>query len=96
MSNKAMIINALAQMNQHPNAVSRSLRAFQRSERALSNEHSRLINEYLDQWVAVANRTVIAHGESLEQVLADVDATDTPRANVIVRFIERVQRRLVL
>ena len=83
-------------MNERPNAASRSLRAFQRSERSLSNNHPRLTIEYLDQWVAVANRTVIAHGESLEQVLADADATDTPRTDVIIRFIERIQRTLVL
>ena len=96
MSNKAVIMNALTQMNERPSAVSQSLRAFQRSARVLSNNHPRLTIEYLDQWVAAANRTVIAHGESLEQVLADADATDTPRANVIVRFIETDQRTLVL
>jgi hypothetical protein len=62
----------------------------------LSGDHPRLINEYPDQWVAVANRKVMAHGDTLEQVLAEVDARDIPRDDVIVRFIERTQRTLIL
>ena len=95
VSNKA-VVSVLTEMNEDPGNTARSLRAFQRSARVLSNDHPRLINEYPDQWVAVTDSTVIAHGDTLEQVLAQIDAKDIPRADVIVRFIERTQRTLIL
>jgi len=96
MSNKAIIMSALTQMDERPNKMGRSLRAFQRSARVLSDSHPRLIDEYPNQWVAVADSTVIAHGNTLKQVLKQVDAGDIPRADVIVRFIDRTQRTLIL
>lgn len=96
MSNKASIISALTQMGERPRTISRSLRAFQRSARILSDSHPRLINEYPNQWVAVADSTVIAHDNTLKKVLKKVDAEGVSRADVIVRFIDRTQRTLIL
>ncbi len=96
MNNKAVVMSVLTQMNEDPSGMAQSLRAFQRSARVLSDSHPRLIDEYPDQWVAVADRTVMAHGDTLEQVLAQLDAENISRADVIVRFIERTQRTLIL
>jgi glutathione S-transferase len=60
------------------------------------DHHPRLIDEYPDQWVAVADSAVMAHGDTLEQVLTQIDAQNISRADVIVRFIERTQRTLIL
>lgn len=96
MSNKAAVISVLTQMNERPGTIARSLRAFERSARVLSDDHPRLIDEYPDRWVAVADRTVMAHGDTLEQVLEQIDAQGISRADVIVRFMERTQRTLIL
>lgn len=96
MTNKAIIMSALTQMDEHPGEVGRSLSAFQRSARVLSDSHPRLIDEYPNQWVAVADSTVIVHGNTLKQVLKQVDAEGISRADVIVRFIDRTQRTLIL
>lgn len=96
MSNKAFVISVLTQMNENPNAVARSLRAFQESARVLSDNHPRLIDEYPDQWVAIADSIVKAHNNTLEQVLEQIDAENISRGDVIVRFIERTQRTLIL
>ena len=96
MSNKAIVVNALTQMNEQPSTIAQSLRVFQRAARVLSDNHPRLIDEYPDQWVAVADSTVMVHGDTLEQVLEQIDAQDISRADVIVRFIERTQRTLIL
>ncbi len=96
MTNKAIIMSALTQMDEHPREMGRSLRAFQRSARVFSDSHPRLIDEYPNQWVAVADSTVMAHGNTLKQVLKQVDAEGIPRADVIVRFIDRTQRTLIL
>ncbi len=96
MSNKAVVMDVLTRMNEHPDTMARSLRAFHRSARVLSDNHPRLIDEYPNQWVAVADSTVMAHGDTLEQVLARIDAENISRADVIIRFIERTQRTLIL
>lgn len=96
MSNKAVIMNALSQMDEQPREIGRSLRAFQRSARVLSDTHPRLIDEYPNQWVAIADSTVIAHANTLKKVLKQVDVEGVSRANVIVRFIDRTERTLIL
>jgi hypothetical protein len=96
MSNKAAVLNILTQMNERPKSVARSLRKFQRSARMLSSNQPRLIDEYPDQWVAVSDNAVVAHGEDLKKVLQQVDKKGIPRADVLVRFIERTQRTLIL
>ena len=96
MSNKSVVMSALAQMNERPKTMARSLRAFQRSARVLSDNHPRLIDEYPNQWVAISDSNVIAHCKTLKQVLKQVDAEGIPRADVIVRFIDRTQRTLIL
>ena len=96
MGNKAAILTALAQMNERPETAARSLREFQRSARVLSSNQPRLIDEYPDQWVAVSDGTVVAHGNSLNKVLRKVDKKGVCRSDVIVRFMERTQRTLIL
>lgn len=96
MTKKAAVLAALTDMNERPGDAARSLRAFHRSARVLSRNQPRLIDEYPDQWVAVSDGSVIAYGESLDQVLRQVDKSGLRRSDVIVRFIERTQRTLIL
>ncbi len=96
MANKAAILTALALMNERPETTARSLREFQRSARVLSSNQPRLVDEYPDQWIAVSDGTVVAHGDKLEKVLRQIDQKGIRRFEVIVRFIERTQRTLIL
>ena len=96
MSNKAAVMGVLTRMNKHPSAMARSLRALQRSARVLSDNHPRLIDEYPNQWVAVADSAVMAHGDTLEQVLTRIDTEDISRDDVIIRFMERPRHTLIL
>lgn len=89
-------MNVLAQMNERPESAVRSLHNFERSAHVLSNNQPRLIDEYPDQWVAVSEGAVVANGETLDAVLRQVDKKGLTRSDVIVRFIERTQRTLVL
>ncbi len=96
MANKAAILTALALMNERPETTARSLREFQRSARVLSSNQPRLVDEYPDQWIAVSDGTVVAHGDKLNIVLRQIDQKGIDRSDVIVRFIERTQRTLIL
>ena len=96
MSNKAAILETLAQMNERPEAAARSLREYQKSARVLSSNQPRLIDEYPDQWVAVSDSNVIANGANLKNVLQQVDRKGFNRSDILIRFIERTQRTLIL
>ena len=96
MGNRAAILTALEQMNERPETAAHTLREFQRSARVLSENQPRLIDEYPDQWIAVSDGTVVAHGYKLDKVLRQIDQNGIHRSDIIVRFIERTQRTLIL
>lgn len=96
MANKSAVLTVLKDMDERPRDMARSLRKFHRAERVLSDDHPRLIDQYSDQWVAVSDGAVIAHGTDLNKVLRQVDNKGVPRSDIIVRFIERTQRTLIL
>ena len=89
-------MRVLTEMEERPDEMARSLRAFQRSEHVLSDDHPNLIAAYPDQWVAVSESAVLAHSETLQDLLGQIDAQGISRSDVIVRFIERTQRTLIL
>jgi len=79
-----------------PRAVDRELRAFKRTARVLSSKTPRLIDEYPKQWVALYNAKVQAHAATLQSLLAQVEERGLPRGHVIVRYIDRTQRTMIL
>lgn len=96
MTNKTAVLTALRDMNEHPRDTARSLRKFHRAARVLSDNQPGLIDQYPDQWVAVSDGAVVAHGDDLNRVLRQVDRAGIPRSDIIVRFLERTQRTLIL
>ena len=73
------------------------LRQVQRSAQVLSTDHPRLIDLYLKRWVALHNGEVIADAATIEKLLERVDEIDPQsRSHVLVRFIDRRQRTMIL
>ena len=89
---KARVIEQLG----NPREVDRQLQDFRRAARVFSSRHPRLIDEYPNQWVAVYRGKVKAHGSTLNSVVSQVDKLGLPRESVVVRFIDRSQRTLIL
>lgn len=96
MNPKAAVMAALAHMDERPERAARSLADFQRSEQAFSARHPRLVDAYPEQWVAVSDGVVVAHGEHLDEVVGEAERRGYNRSDIIVRFIERTQRTLIL
>ena len=80
----------------NPREVDRQLQDFRRAARVFSSSHPRLIDEYPNQWVAVYRDKVKAHGSTLNSVVRQVDKLGLPKESVVVRFIDRSQRTLIL
>jgi hypothetical protein len=79
-----------------PRSVDRDLQVFRRSARVLSSRDPRLIDRYAKQWVAVYQGKVCAQGKTLRSLLAQVDKKGLPRERLIVRFIDKTQRTMIL
>lgn len=78
-----------------PEHEATELERFRRVAKTLSEDHPRFIDEYPQKWVAVADGTVVT-ADTLDELLAEVDRRAIPRERLMVRFIDRDERVLVL
>ena len=90
--------NAQAVLEQlgDPKDIDRDLRSFRRTAQVLSSNRPRLIDRYPKQWVALYRGRVRASGNTFASVIAEVGKKRLPREHVIVRFIDRNQRTMIL
>ena len=89
-------VQAVLEQVGDPRDVERDLRSFRRTARILSSNHPRLINRYPNQWVALHRGRVRASGRTFASVMAQIDKKGLPREHVIVRFIDKNQRTMIL
>ena len=79
-----------------PAKICKELAAFRETAMFLSSNRPRLIERYPDQWVALFDNRVQAHGDELTSVLEELDAKGLPRERAIVRYLDTKPRTLVL
>ena len=80
----------------NPEDIDRELQIFRKSARALSSHYPRLIDRYQKKWIAIYDGRPIAEGRTLQATLQEVDRKGLPREHVIVRYIDRNQRTMIL
>lgn len=80
----------------NPADIDRELQSFRRAALVLSSKHPRLIDRYPKQWVAVYRGRVRASGRTFWSVLRQIDQRGLPREQIIVRYIDRNQRTMIL
>jgi hypothetical protein len=79
-----------------PKRLDTELQEFRRSAKLLSSRRVDLIAKYAKRWIAIYDRQVRADGSSLNQLLAKVDQLQVPRDRVVIRYIDRNLRRMIL
>ena len=79
-----------------PEEIDRDLQSFRKSAMLLSSSHPRLVDSYENQWVAVYEGDTVAHGDTLKEVLEKIDKKGIPRGHVVVRYIDRAPRTMIL
>jgi len=89
-------VQAVLEQIGDPRDVERDLRSFRRTALALSSNHPRLIDRYPNQWVALHRGRVRASGRTFASVMVQIDKKGLPREHVIVRFIDKNQRTMIL
>ncbi len=78
-----------------PAEVAEGLARSRAAASALSADHPRFIDRYKGQWVALHDHEVLA-ANTLEDLLSQLDGEGISREHVIVRYIERDERVLIL
>ena len=53
----------------------------------IDRDKSELLSKYADNWVAVYNSKVIAHGEKYRDVVKDLERKGLPMEEVAVKFL---------
>lgn len=79
-----------------PKRVSRELQRFQKDAQILSSEHHQLIERYPNRWIAVYDGKVRAHARTLNALISKIERQGFPRDHVIIRYIDRSERTLIL
>lgn len=95
MTTHAEIQDVLEQLG-NPADVDRELRGFRRAARVLSSKQPRMIDEYPKQWIAVYQGRVRVRARTFRSLMLQVDNKGLPRQHIIVRFIDRNQRTMIL
>ena len=77
-------------------AIELSLRRFQEDVRYLHSLQQELLQKYLDQWVAVYERNLVAHGKTLPEVRRQLSKKQIPQSEVAMEFIARERKAMLL
>ena len=87
---------ALKYLGASAKQVDRELAAFRKTAAVMSQADPRLIDKYAKQWVGVYRGKVEASGSTLNSVLRQLDKMHIPTENVMVRYIDRHRRTMIL
>lgn len=68
----------------------------QRDLEYLSASRDRLVTKYDEQWVAIFNEALVAHAHEVEELLAQLDERGISPDQVIVDYLTKEQRTLIL
>ena len=79
-----------------PKRVDAELQEFRKDVKALSSCNAMLIDKYTKRWIAFYRGKVQADARSLNEILAEVDRLGLPRESVIVRYIDRNTRTMIV
>ena len=80
-----------------PQQLADGIAQAQRSGQVLSNEYPRLLAEFSQKWIALRDGEVIAANETLDGLLASVEAYHPgSRSHILVQFIDNEQPMLFL
>ena len=79
-----------------PKQVARDLQRFRKNTRTVESTHPKLVDTYPDKWVAVYEGKVRAHSTTFSSLMVAMERQGLPRKDVIVRYIDREERILIV
>ena len=88
--------DAILELLGDPSQVDQELTSFSETAKILSSEHPRMIEQYPKQWIALYQGVVRAQASTYGSVLREVEKKGLPAEHMIVRFIDRKPRTMIL
>jgi len=79
-----------------PKQVQKELTEFRKAADVFSSSKAKLIAHYPKQWVAVKGKTVVANARTLPALIKELKQKGVPKETVMVRYIEKNLRTLIL
>ena len=87
---------ALKHLGASAQQVDRELAEFREAAAVMSQAHPRLIDHYAKQWVGVYRGEVEASGSTINAVMRQLNNKHIPTNKVMVRYIDRHRRTMIL
>ena len=79
-----------------PQRLEADLQKFHNAGKLLSSLRMELLNKYPNQWVGLYEGEICADAPTLEHLLAKLDELRIPRKETVVRYVDQIQRRMIL
>jgi hypothetical protein len=86
----------LAEIIGDPQRLDAELQKFRKDTKLLSSKRMNFIAKYPKRWIAIYDGQVRADARSLKQILTKVDELQLPREGVVIRYVDRNLRRMIL
>ena len=88
--------NTIEQIIGDPKQLDAELQEFRKDSKLLSSRRAKLLSKYPKRWVAIYRGIVQADARSLNEVLSKIDDLGLPRDKVIVRYVDKDIRKMIL
>lgn len=79
-----------------PATLEGELDHFRENARALSSRRRHFIEHYPQRWVAVYDGDVSVDAPTLPELLRRIDEGGLPRGHVVIRYIDKHPRKMIL
>ena len=79
-----------------PQRLDADLQRFRKDAKVLSSQRTKFAEKYPNRWVAVYGGKVQADADSLDHLLARLDALKIPRGKAVIRHMNQNMRRMIL
>lgn len=79
-----------------PRKIAKDLRQYRKAAKVLSSDHPRLVETHPRKWVVIYEGKVQVEGKSLDQVLKGAAEQHLPKDKIIVRYIEKNRKTMIL
>ena len=80
----------------NPQRLDTELQQFRKDVNLLSSRYRDFSGEYPKRWIAVYGGKVQADADSLDHLLARLDALKIPRGKAVIRYMNQSMRRMIL
>ena len=77
-------------------AIELRIRRFEEDFQYLQSLWHELMNKYLNQWVAVYDKSLVAHGKNMSELRKKLSSKDIPQNEAVIDYIASERKSMLL